>query len=52
MPQTRLEDFPELTEEQILSMDDDEFMEMWGAWESRDTLALQDNLDTKSEWIP
>ena len=51
MPKTKLEDFPELTAEQILSMDDDEFMEMWEAWESRDTLALQENLNQKGEWL-
>jgi len=41
----------ELTAEDIFSMDDDEFMAMWAEWESRDTLALQENLNSKEEWL-
>lgn len=41
----------ELTAEDILSMDDDEFMAMWARFESEDRLSLQENLDSKEEWL-
>ena len=52
MPKTETKQHHEFTAEEIYSMDDDEFMALWEQWESRDTLALQDNLDSKSEWLP
>lgn len=42
--------FNELSKEQVFDMPDDEFLEQWALWESRDTLALQENLNQKEEW--
>ena len=46
-----MKEFNELSLEEVLDMSDEDFLKQWAAWEERDTLSLQENLNQKEEWL-